>query len=203
MPPLCSIVRMARVDSRMRTGRAEDVGQQRRVLQVGQEAAAGPVVGVADVVAGQHALAGDLAAAGHRGRPRSGRKRRVMAKRQGASSVPPARRQAGALPLTHQRALPSGLPPRAQPLEPFTFGWIAKAPPLLGVLGAKPPGGLQARIPLQVFRRPDHRPPHMRDRAVVEAEALFRLAEVAADHVGELLQLDMHVRDRTNRCRAP
>src|SRR5271165_304745 len=42
---------------------AERVGQQRGVLQIGQEAAAGPVVGVADVVAGQHTLARDLAAA--------------------------------------------------------------------------------------------------------------------------------------------
>jgi hypothetical protein len=49
--------------------RAEDVGQQRRDLQVGQETAAGLVVGVADVVARQHALAGYLAAARHRRNP--------------------------------------------------------------------------------------------------------------------------------------
>ncbi len=47
---------------------------------------------------------------------------------------------------------------------------------------------------LQVLRRPDHRPPHMRDRAIVEAEPFLRLPEVAADNVGELVQLDMHVR---------
>ena len=46
---------------------------------------------------------------------------------------------------------------------------------------------------LQVFRRPDHRPPHMCDRAVVEPEALFRLAEIAADNVSELLKFDMHI----------
>jgi hypothetical protein len=34
-------------------------------LQIGQKPAAGFVVGVADVVAGQHAFASDLATAGH------------------------------------------------------------------------------------------------------------------------------------------
>src|SRR5580704_17826658 len=48
--------------------------------------------------------------------------------------------------------------------------------------------------PLQIFRRPDHRPPHMRDRAVVEAEPLVRLAEIAADHIGEFFELDHRVR---------
>src|SRR5271170_2381539 len=48
--------------------------------------------------------------------------------------------------------------------------------------------------PLQVLRRSDHRAPHMRNRAVVKAKALFGLAEIAADNVGEFLQLDMHVR---------
>src|SRR5260370_37177684 len=33
----------------------------------------------------------------------------------------------------------------------------------------------------------------MCDRTVVEAEALFRLAEIAADNVGELLELDIYV----------
>ena len=65
--------------------RAEDIGQQRGILQIGQEAAAGPVVGVADVVAAQHALAGDLAAAGHRGRPRSDREAAGYGGRPGAS----------------------------------------------------------------------------------------------------------------------
>src|SRR5665213_1628326 len=47
---------------------------------------------------------------------------------------------------------------------------------------------------LEVFGRADHRPPHMRDRAVVETEALLRLAEIAADHVLELFQFRMHIR---------
>ena len=44
----------------------EHVGEERRLLQVGQEAPAGLVVGVADVVAREHGLASDAAAAGHR-----------------------------------------------------------------------------------------------------------------------------------------
>src|SRR5438309_2119725 len=55
------------------------------------------------------------------------------------------------------------------------------------------PSSAGSRLDLQVFRRPDHRPPHMRDRAVVEPEALFRLTEIAADNISELLELDMHV----------
>ena len=50
-------------------GGAEDVGQQRGLLQVRQEAAAALVVGVADVVARLHALAGELAATRHGGDP--------------------------------------------------------------------------------------------------------------------------------------
>src|SRR5580704_1989556 len=49
------------------------------------------------------------------------------------------------------------------------------------------------RDALQILRRPDHRPPHMGDRAVIEAQALLGLAEVAADDVGELVELDMQV----------
>src|SRR5207245_4888815 len=41
--------------------------------------------------------------------------------------------------------------------------------------------------------RPDHRPPHVRDRAVVVAEAFLRLAEMPADHVGELVELHLLV----------
>ena len=46
---------------------AERLAVQMLVMQVGQKAAAGLVVGVADVVAGQHALAGDRATSGHGG----------------------------------------------------------------------------------------------------------------------------------------
>src|ERR1700740_1491163 len=55
-------------------------------------------------------------------------------------------------------------------------------------------GSSRAAFPrLQVFRRLPERAPHMRARAVVKAEAFFRLAEIAADDVLELLELDMHV----------
>ena len=44
---------------------AERVAEQRGVLQVGQEAPPGLVVGMADIVASLHALAGDGAAPCH------------------------------------------------------------------------------------------------------------------------------------------
>ena len=46
-------------------------------------------------------------------------------------------------------------------------------------------------------------PPHVRDRAVVEAEPFLRLLEVAADDVHE--RIDRHLRrsDRTRRDRSP
>src|SRR5437868_11315509 len=47
---------------------------------------------------------------------------------------------------------------------------------------------------LEVFRGPYHRAPHMRDGAVVKAQALFLLTEVTADHIGEFIELDVHVR---------
>src|SRR5581483_3727130 len=47
---------------------------------------------------------------------------------------------------------------------------------------------------LQVLRWTDHRTPHMRHRAVVEPQPLFRLTEVTADDVGEFLQLDTNIR---------
>ena len=34
----------------------------------------------------------------------------------------------------------------------------------------------------------------MRDRAVVEPQALFRLAEVSADNIGKLVEFDMQIR---------
>src|SRR5579883_893277 len=43
------------------------------------------------------------------------------------------------------------------------------------------------------LRRPDHRPPHVGDRAVVVAETFLRLLEMPADHVGELLELHLLV----------
>ena len=46
----------------------------------------------------------------------------------------------------------------------------------------------------EIFRGTDHRPPHVRDGAVVEAQTLFRLAERAADDIGELLRFDRRVR---------
>src|SRR6185312_3923031 len=52
----------------------------------------------------------------------------------------------------------------------------------------RPPRG-----PLQVLRRPDDRAPHVGDRAVVVAQAFGRLLEVAADDVGELVELDVQV----------
>ena len=58
--------------------------------------------------------------------------------------------------------------------------------------------GVQERVEqdsmrLQVARRPVDGPPHVRRRALIEAEPFLRLAEVAADHVRELLELDLHV----------
>src|SRR5260221_3814600 len=50
------------------------------------------------------------------------------------------------------------------------------------------------RIGLQIPRRLPQRAPHVRRRAAVVAQALRRLAEVAADDVGELLELDLGVR---------
>jgi hypothetical protein len=46
---------------------------------------------------------------------------------------------------------------------------------------------------LQILRWADHRPPHMRDRAVVEPQPFLWLAEITADDVGEFFQLDMHI----------
>jgi hypothetical protein len=45
--------------------RTQDVRHHGRVLNIGQEAAAGLVIGVADIVARQDALTGDFAATGH------------------------------------------------------------------------------------------------------------------------------------------
>ena len=39
-------------------------------------------------------------------------------------------------------------------------------------------------------------------RRIVEAEAFFGLLEVAADDVDEVVEIDLGVRDRTNRCRS-
>src|SRR5580692_2634279 len=147
MPPLCSTVRMPRVDSRRRTAvprmsDSSDVscrfGRKRRRVRLLAWLTLLPASTPLPVIWQRRGIAEDPYRVGRGGLWRS---------RQGASSVPPARRQAGALPLTHQRALPSGLPPRAGPLEPFTFGWIAKAPPLLGAWGQSPPGGLSPTAP--------------------------------------------------------
>src|SRR5207247_4829920 len=62
------------------------------------------------------------------------------------------------------------------------------------VLGGGSEGG---RSPppsaLQVSRRPHDGPPHVGRWALVEAQALLRLPEVAADDVRELVQLHPHV----------
>src|SRR5262244_2532525 len=47
---------------------------------------------------------------------------------------------------------------------------------------------------LQILRREDDRPPHVRRRARVESESFLRLLEVASHDVGELLELDLHGR---------
>src|SRR6266508_2004073 len=46
---------------------------------------------------------------------------------------------------------------------------------------------------LQVLRRVVHRPPHVRRRTVIEAQAFLRLLEVTTDHVRELLELHVRV----------
>jgi hypothetical protein len=46
---------------------------------------------------------------------------------------------------------------------------------------------------LQEPRRPQHGAPHMRGRAAVEAEAFFRLLEMPADDVGEILKVDLGI----------
>src|SRR5437588_823868 len=79
------------------------------------------------------------------------------------------------------------------------WGLGSVLPALLRLLAGLDGGGRTASMPsaptsrLQILRWADHRAPHMRDRAVVEAEPFLWLAEVAADHVGEFLQLDMHI----------
>jgi 2-phospho-L-lactate guanylyltransferase len=50
------------------------------------------------------------------------------------------------------------------------------------------------RVSATGTRRPDDRPPHVRDRAVVEAEPLCRLSEVAPDDIHEVVQVDHRVR---------
>ena len=55
------------------------------------------------------------------------------------------------------------------------------------------PGFTIKRI-LQIPRRPVNRAPHVRGRALIKAQAFFRLAEVAANDIGELFQLHMHIR---------
>src|SRR4029077_7314126 len=79
------------------------------------------------------------------------------------------------------------LPREAEPPEP-----LRNAGPWTSAPFDSPPS-IALRDALQILRRADDRPPHMRDRTVIEAQALFGLAEVAADDVGELVELDMQV----------
>ena len=72
--------------------------------------------------------------------------------------------------------------------ERLVFGSIEKA--TVHALGH----GARGEELLQEPRRPHDRPPHMRGRAVVPAEAFLRLAEVAADDVLELIEVDLGVR---------
>jgi hypothetical protein len=51
-----------------------------------------------------------------------------------------------------------------------------------------------AKRELKVTCRPVYCAPHVCARAVVEPKAFLGLAEVAADNVGEFLELDLHVR---------
>src|SRR5262249_5151547 len=46
---------------------------------------------------------------------------------------------------------------------------------------------------LQKSRRPHQRAPHVRRRRVVEAEALFRLLEITADDVDEIVEVDLGI----------
>src|SRR5579883_3299263 len=43
------------------------------------------------------------------------------------------------------------------------------------------------------LRRPQHRAPHVRRRAAVEAEAFLGLPEVAADDIDEIVEVDLGV----------
>ena len=55
-------------------------------------------------------------------------------------------------------------------------------------------GGAVTVVILQVPRRPVDGPPHVRRRALVEAEPFHRLPEVTPDDVGELLELHLDAR---------
>src|SRR6267143_3366372 len=54
------------------------------------------------------------------------------------------------------------------------------------------PGSRRFKPPLQGIVRIVQRAPHMGDRAAVEAQALLRLLEVAADDVHEGIDSDIH-----------
>src|SRR5262245_53552214 len=60
--------------------------------------------------------------------------------------------------------------------------------------GAPGSGAPAADRWLQVAGRPHDGAPHVRRRTVVEPQPFLGLAEMPADHVRELLQLDLHVR---------
>src|SRR5215472_15248724 len=51
----------------------------------------------------------------------------------------------------------------------------------------------QAGAGLEEPRRPHQRAPHVRRRRVVEAEALFRLLEITADDVDEIVEIDLGI----------
>jgi 2-keto-4-pentenoate hydratase/2-oxohepta-3-ene-1,7-dioic acid hydratase in catechol pathway len=83
----------------------------------------------------------------------------------------------------------TGTPPGVSPIRPGDE--LRGEVEGLGSIATRVVQGLPGRS--QEVVRPDHRPPHVRHRGAVEPEAFGRLAEVAADDVLELVDLDLDV----------
>src|ERR1700760_819984 len=120
MPPLCSTVRMPRVDSRRRTAvprmsDSSDVscrfGRKRRRVRLLAWLTLLPASTPLPVIWQRRDIAEDPYRVGRGG---------VWRSPQGASSVPPARRQAGALPPA-----PTGGPPPGPPPKGHVFGTLS------------------------------------------------------------------------------
>ncbi len=62
------------------------------------------------------------------------------------------------------------------------------------MLKALNPPSAKRRQPLERVAGPDERPPHMRRRGIVVAEAFLRLLEMAADDILELLHRNDDIR---------
>src|SRR5580692_9555704 len=61
-------------------------------------------------------------------------------------------------------------------------------------VGSEPPPTKLGFWRSERIARPNHRAPHMGNRGIVESQTFFRLSEVSADHVFEIVEVDHDVR---------